>query len=174
LILVNANANSGWTVELNNGRATFWSANAQGQWKFARNTSITLAANTWYHIAVVYSGGTATVYVNGAPGASATNVGTISQGPWLRLGGLSGVPFFNGRLDEIRISNVIRYSQTFTPPAAPFVVDANTLALYHLDEGSGQSIGDASPNRYTLTLGTQAGSDAADQLWLASTAPISP
>jgi concanavalin A-like lectin/glucanase superfamily protein len=173
LILVNADAKTGWSVELNSGRATFWVADSGGTWRFARNTTV-LAANIWYHIAVTYSAGTATVYVNGAPGGSTTNIGSISQGPWLRLGGLSGDPFFNGRLDEIRLSNVIRYSQQFTPPTAPFTVDAGTLALYHLNEGSGQAIGDSSPNHYTLTLGTQAASDTADPLWVSSTAPIGP
>ncbi len=53
-------------------------------------------------------------------------------------------PSFSGWLDEVRFSNVIRYAGTFTPPAAPFVPDASTKALYHFDEGSGELVGDSS------------------------------
>lgn len=54
-------------------------------------------------------------------------------------------PAYNGFLDEIRISNVLRYTGSSPgAPSAPFVTDANTLALYHLDEGSGTTAGDTS------------------------------
>ena len=39
-----------------------------------------------------------------------------------------------GLADEIRISDIVRYSSNFTPPSGPFVCDANTKALWHFDE----------------------------------------
>ena len=51
-------------------------------------------------------------------------------------------PSYAGLIDEMRISNTLRYSGTFNRPTAPFVRDANTLALYHFDEGSGQIVHD--------------------------------
>lgn len=56
----------------------------------------------------------------------------------------SSYPSYSGWLDEVRLSNVLRYSSNFTPPAAPFAADGNTVALYHLDEGSGNAINDVS------------------------------
>lgn len=56
----------------------------------------------------------------------------------------SAYPSYSGYVDELRISKTIRYTADFTPPAAPFTPDADTVALYHLDEGSGDTIGDAS------------------------------
>jgi hypothetical protein len=53
-------------------------------------------------------------------------------------------PSFSGWLDELRLSRTLRYSGTFTPPSAPFAPDAATAALYHLDEGSGDVVGDSS------------------------------
>ncbi|MCS6940319.1 MAG: T9SS type A sorting domain-containing protein [Roseiflexus sp.] len=50
---------------------------------------------------------------------------------------------YNGFLDELRISNIVRYSASFTPPSAPFALDANTVALYHFDEGTGTTLTDA-------------------------------
>ena len=51
-------------------------------------------------------------------------------------------PSFAGWIDEVRLSDVLRYGADFIPPAAPFVLDADTAALYHLDEGAGNTIGD--------------------------------
>ncbi len=42
-------------------------------------------------------------------------------------------PSFSGWLDEIRFSKALRYSGAFTP-AARYTPDANTVALYHLDD----------------------------------------
>ena len=53
-------------------------------------------------------------------------------------------PSFAGWLDEVRLSNVLRYTVDFTRPSAPFVTDLNTVALYHFDEGSGDVITDSS------------------------------
>jgi hypothetical protein len=53
-------------------------------------------------------------------------------------------PSFAGWLDEVRLSNVLRYPAPFSRPPAPFVTDVNTVALYHLDEGSGDVITDSS------------------------------
>jgi len=36
-------------------------------------------------------------------------------------------------MDELRISDIIRYTESFTPPTDTFLVDANTAALYHFD-----------------------------------------
>jgi hypothetical protein len=52
---------------------------------------------------------------------------------------------FRGQLDEVRLSNALRYAGSFPRPIAPFVPDANTMALYHFDEGSGTIAADAAP-----------------------------
>ena len=52
-------------------------------------------------------------------------------------------PSYNGWLDEIRLSDSLRYAASFTP-AGPFTPDADTVALYHLDDGAGDVIFDDS------------------------------
>ncbi|MDW8465522.1 MAG: LamG-like jellyroll fold domain-containing protein [Chloroherpetonaceae bacterium] len=47
---------------------------------------------------------------------------------------------YSGFLDELRISNTVRYTSAFTPPTAPFAPDANTVGLYHFDEGIGTTL----------------------------------
>lgn len=52
-------------------------------------------------------------------------------------------PSFDGSIDEVRLSTVVRYDAAFTPPSAAFAVDGSTAALYHFDEGSGTVAGDS-------------------------------
>lgn len=56
----------------------------------------------------------------------------------------SAYPSFDGWLDELRVSTTLRYGGPFVPPAAPFTPDVATAALYHLDEGAGNSVNDDS------------------------------
>ncbi len=44
-------------------------------------------------------------------------------------------PSFSGFVDEVRLSNSLRYTSAFTPASGPFVADGSTVALYHFDEG---------------------------------------
>lgn len=55
-----------------------------------------------------------------------------------------GFPSYSGWLDEIRVSNILRYGANFTRPNSPFTTDASTVGLYHFDEGAGDSLNDVS------------------------------
>ena len=50
---------------------------------------------------------------------------------------------FFGELDNLRYSQVVRYTKDFTPPAN-FVPDADTIAIYRCDEGKGDIANDSS------------------------------
>jgi hypothetical protein len=168
LLVIGANDSAGWSLELNGGRLTLWLSTNQG-WRSVQHIT-PLAANTWYHVAGTYASGSAQVFVNGVASGSAS-VGTLTQGPQLRIGGLTGYQYFNGRLDEVRISNVARYTGNFTRPTASFAPDANTLGLWRFNEGAGQTAADASASGNTATLGSAAGADSADPTWAAGFVP---
>jgi len=51
-------------------------------------------------------------------------------------------PAFHGWLDEMRFSSAVRYTSNFTPPDSAFTPDADTVALLHFDEGSGDGVND--------------------------------
>jgi hypothetical protein len=163
IVLAGTDDVTGWSFEINGGRLTFWLSTTQG-WQSVQHTTV-LQAGQWYHVAATSSSGSARVFVNGNA-STAANVSPLTQGPWLRLGGLPGYSFFNGSLDEVRISNVVRYTATFTPPTAPFAVDANTIGLWHLDEGSGQVPVDSSSSGNNATLGSTSGSGSDDPTWV--------
>jgi len=80
----------------------------------------TAPINTWTHLAVVRNSGVITCYNNGA------STGTVTPGYlWLNtdvlsIGGVSDGFIVNGFLDELRISDVARWTANFTPPTAPY------------------------------------------------------
>lgn len=125
----------------------------------------TLDDSQWHHVAVTRAQtGEMAIYVDGVRRTSELGPsGDVSyrdgrstsypnSDPYLVLGAEkhdddpSSFPSYSGWLDEIRISDVVRYTgASFTVPTAPFVSDGNTVALYHLDEGAGNVIGDSAP-----------------------------
>jgi hypothetical protein len=167
--------NQGWLIELENGQATLWVADGVNDHK-VQNTNVSMMGSTWYHVAATYDAAThiGRVYVNGNQ-SSAVNLGPISTcGNCLpfRMGGFSSFPFFNGDVDEIRVSSGARYTSSFTPDNSPFTPDATTLLLYHFDEGSGQVTSDASGNNHHVTLGLTLATESIDPAWVDSTAPL--
>jgi hypothetical protein len=82
-------------------------------------------------------------------------------------------PSYSGWIDEMRISNSIRYSTGFARPPAPFVPDAATAALYHFDEGSGDVVNDASGALGGPSPGERRfGGNPAGPQWVLSDAPF--
>jgi hypothetical protein len=82
-----------------------------------------ISSGQWYHIAMVRSGGTITSYLNGVSFGSGVLTGTVQTDTTpLSIGGdsVNIGQAFDGFIDEVRISNVARYTSNFTPPSAPF------------------------------------------------------
>ncbi|NCC34086.1 MAG: LamG domain-containing protein [Chloroflexia bacterium] len=169
VILATTDDASGWSLELDGGRITWWIYTAAGQWQGLTHP-VALTAGTWSHVAATYNAGVAQIFVNGT-GGTATTVGTITAGPRLRVGGLAPYGFVNAQLDELRFSNNVRYAANFGVPTAPFAPDANTLALFNFNEGAGQTVADAQ-SPYTLTLGATANAENDDPTWVTSTVPF--
>ena len=113
----------------------------------------------WHHIAVTYDGTTLTQWVDGLVDGIPLNIGTdtindasihaLTIGTSLISG--SYAYGYAGTIDEVRISNTARYTSNFSP-ATSFTSDGNTVALWHLNDGSGTSAADSSGNGHTGTL----------------------
>ena len=106
----------------------------------------------WHHVAVTRASATGQIrlFVDGAPDGSATApTGDLSyrdgrsgfpNDPYLVIGAEkhdagAAYPSFAGWVDEVRLSNVVRYAAAFAPPTGPFTTDASTVGLWHFDEG---------------------------------------
>ncbi len=95
------------------------------------------------HVAGVYDGKLARLLIDGKLIGSAPPKFL----PKANLGKLLFGARFDGTMDEWRISKVARYEKNFTPPQR-YEPDADTLALYHFDEGSGDVLKDSSGNNH--------------------------
>jgi hypothetical protein len=114
----------------------------------------TIPVDKWTHVAATYDGLVIRCYVNGKlytksdwadangdKGVIAYDQGTSQGKSTLKLGrrgrGVEDHSIFNGLIDEVRISKVVRYEEKgFTVPDREFKPDADTIALYHLNEVS--------------------------------------
>ncbi len=97
----------------------------------------TPSTGTWYHVAFVKNGSTITTFIDGVPGTSATDANnSYANSESLFFGSRrSSTPsYFDGLIDEIRISSVARYTTTFTPQER-LTNEANTIGLWHFEEG---------------------------------------
>ena len=103
--------------------------NTSGSAAGEKNYDYTTTTNTnqWYHVAMVVSGGVGYAYVNGTlanPGGLAS-IGTITaSSTGITVGAFPynlGYIYFNGYIDDVRISRYARYTTNFTPPTSTFL-----------------------------------------------------
>src|SRR4029077_13223639 len=86
---------------------------------------------------------------SGSPGSPN---GDLQIGADCRPPGSSGCfIFFPGQVDEVRLTNGVRYTTNFTPPRR-LKTESNTVAMWHLDIGGPNVTFDSSPNNITATL----------------------
>ena len=99
------------------------------------------------HRALVFDGHKLHYYLNGVwqgERSASAHEGMMWKMQELKIGcDRDDRRFFQGRIDQIRISKVARYSNNFTPTTR-VASDGSTLALYNFDEGQGDALTDAS------------------------------
>jgi len=104
-----------------------YSTSAGVSWTDEHVVSWTPVVDTWYHIAVCRSGSNLRIFVDGTQVGATYNASTdtiIDVTEMVSIGCNSapgGSEYFDGYMDEIRISNgKARYTANFTPPSTPF------------------------------------------------------
>ncbi len=122
------------------------------------SSKVNLKFNDWVHIAISHYDSLTLLFLNGKEVGSsldtnfslrysvyALNFGARYWGNYSR--------YMIGAMDEIRISDIARYRQDFSSyRCMSFVSDSNTVLLLHLDENSGNSLGDESRHFYNTNL----------------------
>ena len=86
-----------------------------------------LSANTWYHVALCKSGSSTKLFIDGTQTGSTftdnvtyVNIGRTIIGAEASFDSSGIDDFFNGYIDEMRLSSFARYTSNFTAPAEPF------------------------------------------------------
>ena len=119
----------------------------------AATSPVRVLAERWTHLAVSFDGNEMHAFSDGKLVAKAALKPTPGgSGLRFTLGSDNGMNFgFAGTIDEVRISTVARYAEDFVP-SRRFAPDAETLALYHFDEGEGDIVRDSSGNAHHGTV----------------------
>jgi hypothetical protein len=153
------------------GVAALFGLSSIGSWRWIRSPELT--PNQWHHLAGTYDGLTMRLFVDGSLVASAAQFGTIDRlaGP-LRVGTSAAAgDFFAGAIDEVRISDSVRYSGNFARPSGPFAPDASARGLWHFDEGAGSSAADAAVGGTAGSLRGGVAWTTSDSPWLTAPSP---
>jgi hypothetical protein len=119
-----------------------------------RSATNTININGWYHIALVRSGTTNTLYINGVSSATSTNTPTWPATPTIGVGRVynDNTSFvLNGYLSNARIvKGTAVYTANFTPPTAPLTAITNTHFLLN---GTNAGIYDSAMTTIWETVG---------------------
>jgi hypothetical protein len=91
---------------------------------------------------VIQDDGTLGIFINGKQDlfSSGTVSGTCNSTGPVHVGSTAfGIRqgFFDGQIDELRISNVARYQNDFSPQHSPVPTDSKTVLLYRFDNQNG-------------------------------------
>lgn len=109
-----------------------------------------LQTGRWHHLAGVYDGSEVRLYVDGHLLVSEERSGIRRRNDFPLLIGADvdsrgrPVSFFNGLIDEVRLSSAARYAGESFTPARRHEADASTLLLLNFDAAQGPFLYDAS------------------------------
>ena len=93
-------------------------------------SATTITNGVWYHIAIVRSSGTVKIYIDGTADVNTVASSADLSLPILYIGGHHVVDeFFNGYLDEIRISSIARWNSNFSVPTSEYPVASNMTLI---------------------------------------------
>jgi|GEM_PF-4558924 len=108
------------------------------------SSKVNTQLNRWYHFALTGKNKTYSMFVDGVKKNTFTYTGNISN-DILRIGlnvAQNSTGSIEGVMDEIRISNVVRWDSDFTPPTEPYTVYKNAQAgeIYVKESGTWKKI----------------------------------
>jgi hypothetical protein len=138
---------SGWMFWVQDGVRLRMYDSGGTQYNLVGNT--TPEANKWHHVAVVRSGNTITLYLNGVSDGTLSYSGTNTNSAVLEIGGYNtGTAVYAGYISSARIiKGTALYTDTFTPPTSKLTAISGTSLLtlqdYHFV--------DKSTNEFSIT-----------------------
>lgn len=111
----------GWEVAFNgSGCVTFDNSSS-----ILKTGGTAVSTNTWTHVAVSRTGTTGRLFINGTQdGSTFSDSSNYNQTVLVQMGvdpHSGGNAAGTGQIDEVRLSNICRYTASFTPPTKQFV-----------------------------------------------------
>ncbi len=147
------------SLDITNGRLRLLLTTADGVYHELNAASLVPVAQ-WVHLAGVYDGHLARLYLNGRQTDSLAVTGAMTTGVTARgtrIGGYAGTVggacWFDGIIDEVRLWSVVRTpAQLRANRLRPIGPQPGLVAYWRFDEGTGESTADGSGNGYPGTL----------------------
>lgn len=120
------------------GKNVVYAGNDGSSWNILSSFNLgTIDLNQWNHFAFVRQGNTFYGFKNGVLTSTATSSLALNAlFNMLTIGcsyTLTG-NFFNGYIDEFRVSNMARWTNNFTPSTSAYTIDSNTISLLHFEK----------------------------------------
>ena len=145
------NPDYGWAFCSDGSQITLYFATAGGIQGLT--TTQTPFDGTWHHVAAVWSAGTVSIFVDGTLNATTGYTGTplVSSTALFFATAYNQSLHFSGSLDEVRISDTARYTDSFKPDCS-LGTDENTVGYWKFDEGTGTTLVDASGHGHDGSL----------------------
>lgn len=105
-IIYQSGTNIAWYI--GNAGLTTWAVNTE---------AAAFTANTWHHVALVGNGTGLVLYVDGVSKLTTTQLSWISANRYFEIGGDTQLGwYFNGFIDDFKVSRTNIYTAAFTPP----------------------------------------------------------
>jgi hypothetical protein len=123
-----------------------------------------LTTGVWHHVAFTALATNAKLWINGVQAATGTITGTRAQSQTtVRIGHLSTASggtvnrYFNGRIDDVRVTKACRYTAAFTPPTeapSPFALKYDSAWTIASSTNDAQGVADDGTNLYVTNSTT--------------------
>jgi hypothetical protein len=142
-------------------RAGFMIYRSDNSYLTVRGTT-EITPGSWHHAAGVFDGTEIRLYLDGVLQGTEAYTGTIAYTDqpigfgWPCWSG--NCSFLDGGIDEVRITDSVKYTTTFTPEFEHGTPSVDIVGLWHMNEGSGTTLFDIGGNGFNGTLTT-------DQVW---------
>ena len=125
-------SNTNWVIYIDGLKTRSWFSDGSNYFISDWNSSSSLIANQWNHVAIVRNGSSWKVYMNGTQTGSVTTTNTIGSASRTLYIGCDhpGNAEFNGSLSNLRVvKGTAVYTSNFTAPSSPLTNITNTKLL---------------------------------------------
>jgi hypothetical protein len=96
-----------------------------------------IVKNSWHHGALVRSGSTVTLYINGVSRGTITSSSTVGNNADIGIGARPNNAYnCTGYISNVRLVSSAVYTTTFTPPTTPFTAISGTVLLLSTINGA--------------------------------------
>ncbi len=125
-----------------------------------------IPANVWTHVAATYGAGTWNLYINGVLDKTETEAGAVPVGTSIQHASVgtamnsTGVAagFFNGKIDEVRIWNLVRtQAEIQAAQNAELTAGTGLIGRWGFNEGCGLTAGNSIAGSVSGTLSSSTG-----------------